>query len=351
MVLGVPAYILPNVHIRSMVGMLLDDDKWWELDGARDVPDMLDVLRETTYGPQVAEFETTCPPCELLEARLNTNLARRFARVIDLTPEPEQNVVIALKQFYEVDNLKTLMRGLQAGETPERMETFLFPLGRASSLDMDDLLQAEDVQDLVLRLQGTPYGDALRHALARYESEQSLFPLEVALDLDYYRRLWQGIEALHGSARQWAEQLLGTWYDVTNVTWALRYRHYYDMSLAEIINYTLPYGYKSSDKIMRGIAEGQDVNRLLIQVWGDEAPRADLSQAGWLPRLEAALHRYHNRLARRALMGYPFHLGVILAYLVIKRYEVQDLMVLAEAKMANLPRPVYRPYMVHQFTQ
>jgi V/A-type H+-transporting ATPase subunit C len=330
---------------------MLDDETWQELDRVRDVPSMLDLLQDTTYGPQIAEFEAECPPCELLEARLNANVALRFARVIDVIPEDERELVVLLKQLYEVDNLKTLLRGIQVGESVERMRSFLFPLGRASSLDIEDLLQAEDVPDLVLRLQGTPYGDALRHALARYESERALFPLEVALDLDYYRRLWEAIGHLTGMARKWADRLIGTWYDIVNVTWALRYKYYYEMSLAEIINYTLPYGYKSSDRIIRGIAEGRDVNDLLYEVWGNAAPTTDVSEEGWLPRLEVALHRYLAGLAREALMGYPFHLGVTLAYLLLKRYEVQDLMVLAEAKMAKLPRSVYHDYMIHQFRE
>ena len=349
MPLGLPGYIMPNVHIRAMLGKMLSDQDWRELDNARDAASLLAVLKQTTYAPQLAEFEAVCPPCEALEARLNAHLARRFAHVIDLAPERDRPLIVMLKQLYEVDNLKTLLRGLQRGESPERVKSFLFPLGRASSIDMEALLTARDVQELVLRLQGTPYGDALRHALARYQDEHSLFPLEVALDLDYYRRLWQSIRDLRGDSKTWAEQLIGTWYDITNVMWALRYRYFYQMSLAEIINYTLPYGYRSNDSIIRGIAEGQEVNPLLRQVWGDSAPQAETTQEGWLPRLEVALHRRLSRLARGALLGYPFHLGVIVAYLLLKRYEVQDLMVLAEAKMSNLRRAAYWDYMIHQF--
>ncbi|NLS80178.1 MAG: V-type ATPase subunit [Chloroflexi bacterium] len=346
---GLPAYITPNVHVRGMLGRMLTAEEWRELDGSRDALGFLLALKQTSYGPQLAEFEAVCPPCELLEARLNANVALRFAHIIDLTPKADQPLVLLLKQLYEVDNLKTVLRGLQVGESAERMKGFLFPLGRASSLDMDALLVARDVPELVLRLQGTPYGDALRHALARFEEERSLFPLEVALDLDYYRRLWRAIQETKGDSRKWAQQLIGTWYDITNIMWALRYRYYYDKSLAEIINYTLPYGYRSNDSVIRGIAAGQEVTPLLRQVWGEAAPPAEVGQPGWLPRLEVALHRYLDKLCRAALTGYPFHLGVILAYLMQKRAETRDLMVLAEAKMSGLRRPAYQDYMVHQF--
>ena len=349
MPMGVPQYILPNVHIRAMIGRLLSDQTWLELDSTRDVPGMLAILARTTYSPHLAEFESVCPPCELLEARLNADLALRFARVIDLVPEADRPLIVILKQLYEVDNLKTILRGLEMGESIEKMETFLFPLGRAASLDSEQLVRVESVTDLVITVQGTPYGNAMRHALGRYEDEHRLFPLEVALDLDYYRRLWQAIQQLAGTSRKWAELLIGTWYDLTNVLWALRYRYFHKLSLAEIINYTLPYGYRSNDTVIRAIAEGEDVTPLLRRVWGPEVPEVNTYQDGWLPKLEAWLHRYLARLARTALLGYPFHLGVVLAYIILKRYEVQDLMVLAEAKMAGLRPAQYHDYMAHQF--
>lgn len=348
MPMGVPQYILPNVHIRAMVGRLLNDETWRELDSARDLPGMLAILTRTTYALQLANLESN-RPLELLEARLNADLAMRFARVIALVPVADRPLVVILKQFYEVDNIKTILRGLEAGESIDKMKSFLFPLGSAASLDLDQLVRSDSVTDLVLKVQGTPYGNAMRHALERYQDEHRLFPLEVALDLDYYRRLWLAIQQSRGTSRRWAELLIGTWYDVTNVMWALRYRYYHKLSLAEIINYTLPYGYRSNDTVIRAIAEGEDVTPLLRRVWGPDVPEVSTYQDGWLPKLEAWLHRYHARHARTALLGYPFHLGVVLAFIILKRYEVQDLMVLAEAKMASLRPAQYHDYMVHRF--
>jgi V/A-type H+-transporting ATPase subunit C len=351
MPLGVPQYIMPNARVRSMIGRLLTAQEWQDLYKARDFAAMLAILRETTYGPQLAEFEAVCPPCELLEARLGSNMALRFARVIDLTPEPARSLVIVLKQLFEVDNLKTLLRGLVAHESPEQIKRFLFPIGRAASFNVDYLLQAKDVADLVLRLQGTVYGQALRQALARYEHEQSLFPLEVSLDLDYYRRVWQAAQSLQGNDRKWADLLIGSWMDAINILWALRYRHYYHLSMVEIINYTLPYGHRSSDTVIRNIAEGGNVQRALEDVWGRDAPQVDTLAPSWLPKLEASLYRHLSKLARGALVGYPFHLGVVLAYLILKRFEVQDLRVLAEAKSKSLSPDVYLPFMIHEMSQ
>jgi vacuolar-type H+-ATPase subunit C/Vma6 len=46
-----------------------------------------------------------------------------------------------------------------------------------------------------------------------------------------------------------------------------------------------------------------------------------------------------------AFVGNPFHIGIPLAFLVLSDLEVQDLIVLIEAKSSNLPDEEYRPYL------
>ena len=46
------------------------------------------------------------------------------------------------------------------------------------------------------------------------------------------------------------------------------------------------------------------------------------------------------------LLAAPFHIGVPLGYLVLKKMEIQDLIVLIEAKSSGLPVEEFRPYLV-----
>ena len=47
-----------------------------------------------------------------------------------------------------------------------------------------------------------------------------------------------------------------------------------------------------------------------------------------------------------AFVGNPFHIGIPLAFLVLSDIEVQDLIVLAEAKSSNMPDEEYRPFLL-----
>ena len=61
------------------------------------------------------------------------------------------------------------------------------------------MMESANIGTAVELLADTPYYGILSHAMQRYSNEQSLFPLEVALDLDYWRKLWDYVS--HSRAR------------------------------------------------------------------------------------------------------------------------------------------------------
>ena len=47
-----------------------------------------------------------------------------------------------------------------------------------------------------------------------------------------------------------------------------------------------------------------------------------------------------------AFIGYPFHIGLPLAYLLLSDFEIQDLVVLIEAKSSKLKDEEFRPLLL-----
>jgi V/A-type H+-transporting ATPase subunit C len=215
---------------------------------------------------------------------------------------------------------------------------------------LHQLSQATDLQTAASLLSDTVYGPPLADALPRYESERTLFPVEVALDISYWRRVWKAVTRLRGADQQWARRLVGNRLDALNTTWAFRFRIYYRLSEEEIINYTLPYGYRSDDAVLRAIAAGTGLYDVIALVWGTEVPEfAGLAEGDTRDRLQAfevALARLECRLARRPFGGHPFHVGVLLGYLLLKECEAHDLTTLAESKAEGLSAGEIEHYLV-----
>ncbi len=201
-------------------------------------------------------------------------------------------------------------------------------------------------------MRGTPYYNTLSFAMKRYTSEQNLFTLEVALDLNYWRELWKEINKLSGSDLMQAKRIIGSLIDITNLMWAIRYRVYHHLSEEELINYTLSFGYHVKDEEIRAIAAGADIVKIVNRLYPDVANVEEILDAPHrgLPKLEVELQRYEMQQCNSAFIGYPFHIGLPLAFLVLSKLEIQDLIVLLEAKSAEMPEEDFRQYLLRDVT-
>jgi len=204
------------------------------------------------------------------------------------------------------------------------------------------------VEAAVALLSQTPYYTILSHAMERYSTEQSLFPLEVSLDLTYWRELWEDVNRLSGQDREHALRIIGSLVDTTNLMWAIRYMVYHHLAEEEVINYTLPFGYRVKDDDIRAIAAGADIVQVVSRLYPDLPNVETMLQApqAGLPQLELLLQRHVADECRSAFVGYPFHVGIPLAYLILNELEIQDLTVLFEAKAAGMPVEDFRSYLM-----
>ncbi len=344
MAIGLDAvqYAATNARVRGLYAQLLDEETWASLLASSDLSGTVTVLRSTAYGDLIRDMETSSDlSLEQIERRMWGRVAENVRKARSLLRGGARALLVVWWKHFELENLKALFRGCDQGMDPSVIRRFLIPLADESTLSWDTLLHERSVIGLIDRLGDTTYINPLRNALPVYQREQSLFPVELALDIRYYRDLAAAINDLGGSDRADARRILGTHLDILNILWAYRYRLYYGLSAEEIVNYTLWHTFRTDAALVREIALGADPREILTKVWGLGAvdlsllQDADLSAdagTGLLPRLELTLQRFWRRLALRELGGYPFGLGTVLGYLVLQELEVHDLVTLLEGK-------------------
>lgn len=338
MSLGVFRYSRPNAQLRAMISRLLTPEQLRALSATRDLEGVLRSLQETAYGPVSARLlERGAGLADVERAVLGT-LVEAYRRTASLVGGDGGRLVAEMARRLEVENLKAILRARARGESPDVVRPLLVPLGRLSRLPVSDLLQAEDVDAVASALADANYGPVLQSALPRYAAEGSLFPVEIALDLHYYRRLWSAVQRLSGRDLQMVTTMMGTRCDLLNLDWIIRYRLIYRLSPEEIFNYTLPYGHRVDDAVVRRAASAEGMEG--IAGAAPEPYRSLLSQAANaadpVDRASVLLHRHLVSVARSALAGYPFHLGIAVAHLWLKEAEVHDLRAVLEATRYDL---------------
>ena len=352
---GVASYAAISARVRAMYAELLTPQDMIRLSESPDFISLFNALKNTAYGPYLEGLKDKDINPRRVITQIKRKLGDAFYSVIQMAPVETRSLVKQLFRYYELGNLKAVLRALvtvHTGNTDvglwERVRDVLFPLGQASELPAQAMVESGSVASAVDLLQGTPYEDILSFAMKRYSAEQNLFSLEVALDLGYWRRLWSEAQKLTGQDRQHSVRIIGSLLDMNNLMWAIRYRVYHKLSEEEIINYTLPFGYRVKDSDIRAIAAGADIASIISRIFPgipDLNALLEHPETG-LPRLEVLLKREIMKQCLAAFVGSPFHIGLPLAFLILHDFEIQDLIVLIEAKSSGLPEEEYRSYLL-----
>jgi V/A-type H+-transporting ATPase subunit C len=353
---GVTGYAAISARVRAMYADLLTPQDWARLNDSPDFSSLFSALKTTAYGPYLESLKDKEINPRRAINQVKRKLADAYYSVIQMAPENTRPLLKQLYRYYELGNLKAVLRVLvtvpswNTEETApwDRVRDVLFPLGEFSVLPAQAMVESGSIGAAVDLLRGTPYEEILAFAMKRYSAEQNLFPLEVALDLAYWRRLWAEAKKLTGQDREQATKIIGSFLDMNNLMWAIRYRVYHGLSEEEIINYTLPFGFRVQDSDLRAIAAGADIPAVINRIYPgipDVNALLENPQNG-LPRLEVLLKRQLIKQCLAAFVGNPFHIGIPLAFLILSDIEVQDLIILIEAKSSNMPEDEYRPFLL-----
>ncbi|RPJ51669.1 MAG: hypothetical protein EHM21_02175, partial [Chloroflexi bacterium] len=251
-------------------------------------------------------------------------------------------------RHFWVNNLKAILRGIITHTSWDQVRYVLFPVGTLSVLPAREMIEAGNLNSAVDLLRGTTYYETVAHAMKRYSTEQNIFTLEVAIDLDYWRRLWKFTKDLPRQDRVPAQKVLGALVDTNNLMWAIRYRVFHNLTEEELINYTLPFGLKVKDDDIRAIAAGADYLQVAGKIFPEIASLDLYSEEPENKLLELERHLLRRVISqcRATFVGNTFHVGTLLAYLLLCEMEIQDLTLLFEAKGQQLSINTFRRFLV-----
>jgi V/A-type H+-transporting ATPase subunit C len=345
MILKIWRYAYGGAKVMALRSFLLSAEDYHYLLRARNLEDLVAYLRTTAYGPTLSGWDWLRSDAEAeLSRRLHGNLAQTFLKVRRGLKKREARFLAHLIHRLEAENLKVVLRALNLRLDPVQAAARLLPLEILSPLNFPELLRQGTIPRLAEALTSTIWGLPVNRGLPRFVKENNLFPLEMSLDLFVYASLWQGLEELSRADRRIAGELLGTLADITNITWAGRFRDLYAFPAEETYQYLLEAGSFRSPAVRRDLAFAPNTGEMILRL-----PRpayvALLQGAEDRAEVEARLRQFWMTTLTKNLVQPPFQIGLPLTYLFLKELEIDNLITLFTGMMLNLPAEQVAPWL------
>jgi V/A-type H+-transporting ATPase subunit C len=206
-------------------------------------------------------------------------------------------------------------------------------------IPVDIIVNAEDFDEIAGACEGTPYKQIIKKYSHTVESEGSLFRMEIALDHFYYQNLLASIDKLDRRDRSIALRLAGVEIDLQNINWIIRFKNFYNLPLEAVLAAIVPGGFNLDSAIMAELYGAQNVTAVLQGFVKSKYPglSALLSShtsdsTSRLLLIRRILEEIMKHEVQRILAGYPFTIGIVLSYFVLKRNELKKIRVIINAK-------------------
>jgi len=344
-------YACINARLRARISKMLPEEFMQQLERTRSLPECIQQLRDTAYGAVEPAYRGT-GDVRMAELAFYGEEIRMYLDLESMAGGTLRRFIEALVARFEIDTLKNALRLWFDARVRKHAVSgaagYLYRERIHYDLNLDAIVNAEDLTAVAQVLEKTPYGQIVEALTEEVEERQSLFPLEVALDRFYYERLVASINRLGLRDRRVARRIIGVEIDWVNVMWIMRVKRFYADQPEDFTADIVPGGAYLTEPRLRGVETAEEAEALLFDVVRHHYRR--LSEqlesgpvaAGLYPRLarlEDLLAEIHRTEARRALCGYPFTVGIILAYFVLKEAEIQRLVALLNAKAYGEPQP------------
>lgn len=322
-----------NAKVRAMRSILLSATLYKNLIAAKDLNELIKLLSQTHFKDRFDQIniqdETEIEHMLLWDEIHRLQMIKKSSRgelceIIDLFIER-----------YDLYKLKAILRcwyseGNNADKLIREKIIYDFPI--------DFILDAKRLDEIIDRLALTPFSRILKKASSDFTQKKSLFPLELALEKDYFSRFIEMGNSLGKRDSRIFRRLVGLEIDLKNLDWIGRYKTYYKMSTADIGAQLLPFGYRIDSEKIRHIIKDDNFNLALSQAIENfqTTSLGDREGGVTLETLDKFLYHILFSEARRVFGEFPFSIGSILGYYYLMRIESKNLRTLFQAKTYGL---------------
>src|SRR2546426_5322146 len=153
-------YPYVTARVRAKKGALLSADVYERM-LQMEIPQIARVLSEGAYKDQILALATKVSGVDLIEIATSRNLAAVFTQIIGFSEGELREMIGWYLDRFDVQNIKTIVRGKLFGATPAEVSEDIVPAGSLRESFLESLIQLPTLEEVFDRLEGTIYAQAL----------------------------------------------------------------------------------------------------------------------------------------------------------------------------------------------
>ena len=322
-------YLITNSKVRARKGKLFDEKQFTEILEADDINDIINYLRG--FPEYLEHLENYS-----VEKSLDIKLAQTYVLLSKIVPDDIGKAFAVLAKKPDIDNIKSLLAAKEANLTKDETLNLLIPVGKSYDL-LEQLVDANTVEDIVARLDGTEYGPVLEGSLSQYEEKEMILPLEFALDKYYMERLLLASHVPDDENKNILHSYVGAKVDITNLKLLVRGKAD-GLDYEDISPYLVKNGYQIKEWKLKDLMEAESITTLINGLEGTDyystlnESIAIFNESGSVSVFENALDEYLIDYANDLSLKKPLGIGPIIGYLNEKEKEIKNLKIVVRAK-------------------
>lgn len=308
--------------VKAMKSKLLTDEQFLALASQEDVRSAADYLRQLpAYEQVLSGLDDTRLHRGYLEQLLAQSIYRDFAKLYRFSNLKQRKFLDLYFRQFETSMIKRVLRHMsEHHEHPVQLSLFRDFYFRHSSIDLASLTQAANVEELIQKLQGSPYYETLSQL--QKHGTVTRFDVEMQLDLYILRSLWDmANKQFSRSDQKLLAECLGTRLDLLNLQWIYRGRQYYHLSPSQIYALLIPVHYRLRVHQIQKLTEASSPEAFttVLKTTGYGSAVAYDSQNR--PALEEAYQHILNRIYSNISRKNPYSIAILDSYLYFKQQE------------------------------
>lgn len=179
-----------NTRLHAMRAQFLSRREYEMLLALPDLSSIAAALRETPYGQFIESTGGEVPEAARIEEALRRNVSQTLARLLAISSGDCADAVRLVLGHWEVQAVKTVLRGLVSGAYPAEILSSLVPTGLHDEAALEEMCRQADPRALaeLMVTWREPLGRALLRALASFREPRDLAILESALDRCWFEQ-------------------------------------------------------------------------------------------------------------------------------------------------------------------